>query len=74
MISRDSNDLRVKPAILSRPIEPVNDNSSLSTGPVLSKSTKKSKSLTTPCLSGTARLALPQHSRLLGAALAHENR
>lgn len=72
MISRDGNDLRVKPAILSRPIEPVNASSSLSSG--AAKSSKKSKPLTTPSLSGTARLALPQHSQLLGGALAHENR
>ena len=73
MISRDGNDLRVKPAILSRPIEPAND-SSLSSGEVLSKSPKKSKPSATPSLSGTARLALPQHSQLLGGALAHGNR
>ena len=69
MINRDWNDLRVRPTILSRPIEPSNESSD----GALSKF-KKSKISSTPCLTGTACLALPQHSRLMGDALAFQNR
>ena len=74
MISREGNDPRVKPTILSRSVEPESNHPARGGATASAKSTKKSKASATPCLTGTARLSLPQHSRLLGASLAHENR